>query len=45
VAAIWLSGPSIRIKEDDFSAIGDEVKKATQRISKSLGFYKKNPGK
>ena len=45
LAAIWLSGPSIRIKEDDFSAIGDEVKKATQRISKSLGFYKKNPGK
>ena len=45
VAAIWLSGPSIRIKESDFTLIGDEIKKATRRISKSLGYCKKKPGK
>ena len=39
VAAIWLTGPSYRIREEDFDKIGTDVKKATMRISKSFGFF------
>ena len=41
IAAIWITGPSYRIKEKDFDQIGNDIKKATYRISKSLGFVKK----
>jgi DNA-binding IclR family transcriptional regulator len=41
VAAIWITGPSHRIKHKDFEKIGNDVKKATYRISKSLGYVKK----
>ena len=39
VAAIWLTGPSYRIKEEDFANIGLEVRKAADRISKSFGYF------
>jgi DNA-binding IclR family transcriptional regulator len=39
VAAIWITGPSQRIPAKDFPLIGEAVKKATLRISQSLGFY------
>ena len=38
VAAIWITGPSIRIKEKEFMAIGKDVKKACLKISKGLGY-------
>jgi len=41
VAAIWITGPSFRIKEKNFSEIGLQVKKAGLRISKSLGYFPK----
>lgn len=37
-AAIWISGPSFRIKENDFERLGNKVKSYADRISKSLGF-------
>ena len=40
VAAIWITGPSYRIKHKDFDQIGLDIKKATYRISKSLGYAK-----
>jgi DNA-binding IclR family transcriptional regulator len=41
IAAIWITGPSYRIKHKDFEQIGNDIKKATYRISKSLGYVKK----
>jgi DNA-binding IclR family transcriptional regulator len=41
IAAIWITGPSYRIKHKDFEQIGIDIKKATNRISKSLGYVKK----
>jgi DNA-binding IclR family transcriptional regulator len=38
IAAIWITGPSIRIKEKEFSAIGKDIKKTCLKISKSLGY-------
>jgi len=38
IAAIWITGPSIRIKEKEFTTIGKDVKKACLKISKSLGY-------
>ena len=38
IAAIWITGPSIRIKEKDFPVIGEEVKKHAAYISESLGY-------
>ena len=38
IAAIWITGPSIRIKEKEFTAIGKDIKKACLKISKSLGY-------
>ena len=38
IAAIWITGPSIRIKERDFKTIGNAVKKACLKISKSMGY-------
>jgi DNA-binding IclR family transcriptional regulator len=38
VAAIWITGPSSRIKLDDFDKIGPEVRRAADRISQSLGY-------
>ncbi len=38
VAAIWITGPSQRILEKDFSDIGEAIKKGTMRISLSLGY-------
>jgi DNA-binding IclR family transcriptional regulator len=38
IAAIWITGPSFRIKEKDFSHIGAKVKNAADRISKSFGY-------
>jgi DNA-binding IclR family transcriptional regulator len=38
VAAIWITGPSQRILEKDFSIIGEAIKKGTMRISQSLGY-------
>ena len=42
VAAIWITGPSYRIKHKDFECIGKDIKKVTYRISKSLGYVKRN---
>ena len=39
IAAIWLTGPSYRIREKDFKKIGPVVCKAALRISHSLGYY------
>jgi DNA-binding IclR family transcriptional regulator len=41
VAAIWITGPSYRIKHKDFEQIGNDIKKVTYRISKSLGYVRK----
>lgn len=41
IAAIWITGPSYRIKEKDFETIGKSVKKAGDRISKSFGYIPK----
>ena len=41
VAAIWITGPSYRIKHKEFEQIGKDIKKSTYRISKSLGYVKK----
>ena len=38
IAAIWITGPSIRIKEREFTSIGKAVKKACLKISKSMGY-------
>jgi len=38
-AAIWISGPSIRIHEKDFHKIGKNVRKQADSISLSLGYY------
>ena len=38
VAAIWLTGPSSRIREEDFDLIGIEVRRHADRISRNLGF-------
>ena len=42
LAAIWLTGPSYRIKEKEFVAIGNEVRKAGDRISRGFGYYRKS---
>ncbi len=38
IAAIWLTGPTNRIFEDDFDLIGMEVRRHADLISKSLGY-------
>ncbi|OGU54711.1 MAG: hypothetical protein A2V66_01140 [Ignavibacteria bacterium RBG_13_36_8] len=38
VAAIWITGPSMRIQEKDFKKIGLNVKASADKISKSLGY-------
>jgi len=38
IAAIWVTGPSVRIKEKDFPVIGEEVKKYAGYISENLGY-------
>ena len=38
-AAIWISGPSMRIHEKDFHKIGLNVRKHADSISMSLGYY------
>lgn len=38
VAAIWITGPSSRIKEENFDAVGKKVRKHADRISKNLGY-------
>ncbi len=42
IAAIWITGPSRRIKETDLETIAEEVKKTALQISRSLGFRKIN---
>jgi len=42
IAAIWITGPSYRIKEKDFEHIGTKVKNAADRISKSFGYSSAN---
>ena len=37
-AAIWITGPSARIKKEDYDKIGKEIKRHADRISKSLGY-------
>lgn len=37
-AAIWITGPSIRLPESQFEKIGKQVKKHADSISKSLGY-------
>jgi len=39
VAAIWITGPSFRVREKDFKKIGPKVKKTGLRISKALGYF------
>ena len=38
VAAIWITGPSSRVREKDFDEIGEIVKKHAMHISKILGY-------
>lgn len=38
IAAIWVTGPSMRLQEGDFNKIGPEVKRAADQISQKLGF-------
>jgi DNA-binding IclR family transcriptional regulator len=38
IAAIWITGPSIRIHEKDFAKIGEDVKKSALKISRNLGY-------
>ncbi len=38
-ASIWISGPSLRIREKDFHKIGLDIKKHADSISLSLGYY------
>ena len=40
VAAIWITGPSIRIHESNFDAIGQVVREHANKISKKLGSSK-----
>jgi len=41
IAAIWISGPSMRIHEKEFHEIGESVRKHADSISFSLGYYSK----
>ena len=38
VAAIWITGPSMRIHESDFDSIGRDVRYHADKVSKKLGF-------
>lgn len=38
VAAIWITGPSSRIKEEEFEQIGQDVRRYADRISTTLGY-------
>ena len=38
VAAIWITGPSSRIKEENFAAMGNIIKDHAEQISRSLGY-------
>ena len=38
IAAIWISGPSMRLETSQLDRIGTEVKKYADNISKSLGY-------
>lgn len=40
VAAIWITGPAERIRQENYEKIGLEVKLHADRISKNLGFDK-----
>lgn len=37
VAAIWITGPSVRVRKENFSKIGKEVRKYAEKISRSMG--------
>jgi DNA-binding IclR family transcriptional regulator len=39
LAAIWVSGPSTRLKETDFARIGPRVVESARQISLHLGYY------
>ena len=45
IAAIWITGPSIRIKQSDFETIGKDVRFHADKISKNLGFTYENNSK
>lgn len=38
IAAIWITGPSFRIREEDFMKIGEALKVSSTKISKSFGY-------
>jgi DNA-binding IclR family transcriptional regulator len=38
IAAVWITGPSIRIKQSDFKVIGKDVRYHADKISRNLGF-------
>ena len=38
VAAIWTTGPSNRLKVEDFEAVGNELRSAADAVSKQLGY-------
>ena len=38
VAAVWITGPSSRILEEDLDLIGSDIRKHTDIISKNLGY-------
>ncbi|MFC1593318.1 IclR family transcriptional regulator [Candidatus Neomarinimicrobiota bacterium] len=38
IAAVWITGPSIRIKQSDFDTIGRDIRYHADKISKNLGF-------
>ncbi|MFC1549999.1 IclR family transcriptional regulator [Candidatus Neomarinimicrobiota bacterium] len=42
IAAIWITGPSMRIHEKEFDSIGRDVRYHANKISKNLGFSKIN---
>ena len=45
IASIWITGPSIRIKQSDFESIGKDVRFHADKISKNLGFTYENNSK
>jgi DNA-binding IclR family transcriptional regulator len=38
IAAVWITGPSIRIKQSDFDTIGRDVRFHADKISRNLGY-------
>jgi DNA-binding IclR family transcriptional regulator len=38
IAAVWITGPSYRIKQSDFITIGHDIRNYADKISRNLGY-------